>query len=222
MLIEEKIKNKIPKKRSFFRHHRFSSRVLFEGTAFYGLSIIILLAAMPYGTVDQWIKSSIVFLICLFASFRIFEGVLAGSFAISDGRLLSPLLGILILAGVQLIPYSNLINEFASPFQPENIISYDPYETKIFILNFCALLLTGEVLLRYTNTQRRLLCLIYLVLIIGIGSALFGVAGQFFFRQRRSRQLRPIRQQKSLRFLDGDDAWVNGGIIIKSRFSAMA
>ncbi len=181
MIIEEKIKNKILKRRSFFRHYRFSPRLLFERTAFYGLSIVILLAAISYGTVDPWIKSSIVFLICLFASFRIFEGILAGSFSISDGRLLSPLLGILILAVIQLIPYFNLINEVISPNPPGKIISYDPYETKVFILTFCALLLTGEILLRYTNTQRRLLFLIYLVLIIGIGSALFGFTRQFFF-----------------------------------------
>ena len=76
----------------------------------------------------------------------------------------APLIGVLLLAGVQIIPWNG------------QTISFDPYETKSFMLTFTGILLTGESLLHFATTRKRIKTLVYLVLIIGGGSALFGLA----------------------------------------------
>lgn len=130
--------------------------------------VTVLLAAIPYGTVNPWYTSLFVFLACFFATLRIVPGILPNTVKLFADRLLfAPLLGILLLAVVQILPLSS------------GVISLDFFETKFFILTFAGLLLTGEVLLHYTTTQKRLEHLIYLVLTVGIGSALFGLVRQF-------------------------------------------
>jgi len=144
---------------------RFNAGAIAERTVFYGLLLTIFLTAIPYGTVDPWFKSLFVVLICIFAAFRIVLSVLVGKGAelFADRLFFAPLLGILLLAVIQIIPFRN------------SVISLDVFETKSFIVTFAALILTGEILLHYTTTAKRLRNLIYLVLIIGIGSAAFGL-----------------------------------------------
>lgn len=149
-----------------------SARVaqILENIAFYGLLGVVFFAAIPYGTVEPWFKLLFVFLICIFVVFRIFEGKLTNTPIFSNKLFFAPLLGILLLAIVQIIPFQRITNlfNFQSP------ISLDTYVTKNFILVFFGLILVGESLLRYTTSEKRLRQLIYLVLGISISSTLFG------------------------------------------------
>lgn len=155
--------------------------LLFERIAFYGLLIIILLAAIPYGTVDPWYRSLFVLLACVTAGFRVIEAFVNNSILITDFPLFAPLLAILLLALIQIFPFPNFFSDYVTlSSQTTNCISFDPFETTNFILTFSGLLLTGEMLLRYTTTERRLLALIYLVLLVGVSSALFGLGRLFF------------------------------------------
>lgn len=140
-----------------------------EKFAFYGSLLLILLTAIPYGTVDPWYKSFFVFAVCIFVSLRICFGILTNTLLFRDLGLLAPLLGILLLAIIQVIPFSG------------KTISFDIYETKKFILTFAGIILIGEVLLYFTRSGRHLRFLVYLVLVVGIGSALFGILRHFFF-----------------------------------------
>lgn len=158
---------------------RIKNSLILENVAFYGVLVSILLAAVPNGTVDPWNESLFTLSICLFAIIRVVENLLIGNFKLADPLLLAPLTGIVILAFLQLIP-TYLGNEFNSLPYIESIASADQYETKRFITIFTAFLLTGEILLRYATTRRRLLTLIYLVITIGVGSALFGLFRQIF------------------------------------------
>lgn len=130
-------------------------------------------SAVPNGIVDDWVISIFVCLICLWSIFRIFENVLTEKFAFSEPILLLPLVGIILLASVQLFS-----SETPWLFS-DRIGTVDQYETRKFILTFGALVLTAEILFRYTTTRRRLQHLVYLVLLIGVGSALFGLVRQF-------------------------------------------
>ena len=77
-----------------------------------------------------------------------------------------PLAGIVIIAIIQILPL---------PLLSAKTISSDPYETKIFIMTFATLLVAGEVLFYYTNSERRLKALIALTLLTAAASASFGI-----------------------------------------------
>lgn len=138
--------------------------------AFYGLLVTILLFSIPYGTVEVWHKSLLVLMICIFGGSRVIDSVLTGSFRVAEPLMLLPLVAVLGIAVIQIVPWSGVAS----------VISVDPYETKAFILIFGGLLIAGEVLLFYTNTPHRLKFLIGLVIIVGAGSAVFGILHDVF------------------------------------------
>jgi len=85
------------------------------------------------------------------------------------------LLPLVALVGFALIQTLQLWSASAGPRQA---LSADPYETRRFILNLLALGLAGTLLLRYTSDSRRLRLLVYMVVGIGVASAIFGIARQ--------------------------------------------
>ena len=180
MFVEEIREQTLPAL-NFAKSRHFNAVKIFEGIAFYGILIFILLAAIPYGTVNPWVRSLFVFLVCIIAVFRVVAVILTRKFVATDKLLFAPLIGILGLAIIQVIPFHELTGFFGNSSYLRNQISMDPYETKNFIFTFISLLVAGEILLRYTDSERRLLHLIYLVLFVGVGSALFGFARQIFF-----------------------------------------
>lgn len=133
--------------------------------SFYGLLAVILLSAIPYGAVETWHKSLLIVLVMVLAGLRIVDNALHRAFKVTHWTLLLPLVGILALAFVQVVQWP----EVSGP------ISADPYETKSFILIFGALMAAAEILFNYTNSRRRLICLIVLVLFVGLASSIFGL-----------------------------------------------
>jgi O-antigen ligase len=142
----------------------------FGAVSFYGLLATILLFAIPYGTVEVWHKSLLVFMISILGGFRVIDGILRGTFRIAEPVLFLPLLGILGLAVVQIVPWPGTASA----------ISLDPYETKTLIFILGGLIVTGEILFVYTNSIHRLKFLIGLVIAVGTGSALFGIIRELF------------------------------------------
>jgi O-antigen ligase len=138
--------------------------------AFYGLLAAIVVFAIPYGTVEVWHKSLLVLVICVLGGFRLMDAVMRGSFRIAGTPLLLPLAGILSLALIQIVPWSG----------HGGFVSTDVYETRSFILVFSGLLVAGEMLFFYTSTERRLKCLVALVIVVGAGSAIFGILRDVF------------------------------------------
>lgn len=160
--------------RHFEDQRRYIGSAL-EKVAFYGLLVTILLAAVPNGAVNSGSKSLLVSFIVVFAFIRLCEGVITQNFNLADPVLLAPLVGVLFLAVIQILPLTTLAEELNASRYLAGVASFDYYETKTFIIHFTALLLAGEILFRYTDSEKRLLALIGLVLVVGAGSALFGL-----------------------------------------------
>jgi O-antigen ligase len=137
----------------------------FGSASFYGILAVILLAALSYGIADVWHKSLFVVMISIFAGVRVVDGLATGSFRIAKPRLMLPLAGILILAAAQITPLPGVMSD----------ISVDPYDTKVFLAAFAGVVLAFEILCRYSESMGRLKVLVALVLIVGLGSALFGI-----------------------------------------------
>ena len=135
---------------------------------FGALSALIVIAAIPYGTVEPWWKAAFVcavFSICIVA-------LVSGSFRVEGGAILLPMLALAVLAFVQTLSLGSL--EIAG-FSVWNTISADPYQTRFFALQMLALTACLALFYRYANTGHRVRVLIYTILAVAIASAVFGI-----------------------------------------------
>jgi hypothetical protein len=151
--------------------------LVFEKIAFFGILLTIFLTAIPYGTAQSWFKLWFVSLACIFGACRIISDVFNKSTLFTDFGLLLPPIGILLLGILQVISFTNIFEATSIGYTTEYVgttLSLAPTETENFILIFLGLFIVAEVLLRYTNTSSRLVNLICLVIVVGIGSTLFG------------------------------------------------
>ncbi len=142
---------------------------------FYALLVIIVLVAIPYGTVQTPWKA--LFACCVFALtiLSLIEGVLSGSLLTRAHLLLLPLVALIIFCFAQTIRFGQREVAGISAWQS---ISADPFQTRLVALNLLTLLLAWGLLLRYTTTTWRLRALIYTIIGVGVASALFGLIRQ--------------------------------------------
>lgn len=142
------------------------------------LLILIVLTAIPYGTVDP--LSEAIFECAIFALgvLWIIEGYLSGSWRLEKLSLLAPMLALAALAFLQTLPLFTQDGTRVS-----RALSADQYETWLFIYKLLALILTLELLLRYTDSRRRLRALIYVVIGVCVASAAFGILRQALQQQ---------------------------------------
>lgn len=164
-------------KNSLAKTNQANRTQILEIITFYGLLCVIFLAAIPYGTAETWFKLLFVFLACFFTIFRVIDGLINNIPIFSNKLFFAPLFGLILLAVFQIIPFNKV---FDLSHQTTFPLSMNVYATKNFILILFGLLITGEALLQYTNSEQKLRNLVYLVLIISIGSTLFGFARVLF------------------------------------------
>lgn len=137
---------------------------------FTAVVILIVLTAIPYGTVEPWWKAAFicaVFTICILA--------IIDSPRISGASILLPMLALTALAFVQTIALTTRVN---GNLHVWNTISADPYQTRFFALQMLALTAFLALLYRYANTESRMRILVYTILAIAVSSAVFGILRQ--------------------------------------------
>lgn len=137
-----------------------------ERIVFYGLLMVIFLSGIPYGTADPFFRSLTVISVCSLGAVRIVQGVLGKRPSWSEPALFLPLACVLLIAVLQTLPFSPL---------GAGTISLDPYETKLFVVFFAAILIAFEMLYFYTRSSQELKALVGLVLVTGAASAVFGI-----------------------------------------------
>ena len=152
---------------------------LLERVVFSCLLALVALTALPYGTVDLWWEALFECIVFALAGIWIIEGWLSGAWLVREHRLLVPLLALVVFAFIQTLPVSGTS---ASTPRIEGsawwAISADPFQTRLCAFKLLALTVTGGLLLRYTSNEWRLRALIYLVVGIAVGSALFAIVRQ--------------------------------------------
>lgn len=139
---------------------------------FYALLALLPLAAAPYGSVEPWWTGLFDALVFVLAALWAVEGALAGRWLVRAHVLLLPCVALAALAFIQSV---------SLPFV--GLISFDPYESRVFALRLLAFTLYAAMLLRYASTERRLRALVVTVICVGAASALFGI-----FRQASQRE----------------------------------
>lgn len=150
-----------------------------ERIIFYGLLVVIALTAIPYGTVEPWSIGLFECGVFVLGALWFLTGLFKSDWRVPASRLLWPLLALVLFAGLQTINFGGGGREGAELEGALNgTISADPFETRLFILRLLALILTLVLLLRHTTSHKRLRALIYLVIGVGVVSALFGILRQ--------------------------------------------
>jgi len=155
------------------------ARVL-NKTVFSSLLVLLVLSAIPYGTVEAWWKAAFVsaaFIVCIVA---IVESLFSGESRIGGSRgVLLSMLSLAFLAFVQTITIrAGSPDSAVAKLQPWNAISADPYQTRFFALQILALTVCLALLYRYCTTKKRMNVVIHVVIGIAVGSALYGILRQ--------------------------------------------
>lgn len=143
-----------------------------DQTLFLSLLALICLTAVPYGTVDPWWESAFKGLVFTLGAVRVTHGLLTRDQRISGRSLLLPPLLLACYSLVQTIP---LVSPGPSAGPALLPVSVDPYESWRFTTKLLALIVFGELLLRYTTDRKRLAAVVNTVVVVGAASAAFGV-----------------------------------------------
>lgn len=147
---------------------RFLDRLVY-----FSLLTTIVLTAVPYGTVHPWWISIFECVVFLIAILGVIEALIGKRWSL-DLWLVAPLLGLILFAAFQSLP----LFSGPGPMRPRMSLSADPYGTRLFAIQLFALTLVVLLLRRYTSSKARLRTLIYVVIGVGVASALFGVIRQ--------------------------------------------
>ena len=148
-----------------------ASRAL-SSVIYCALLALLPLAAVPYGSVEPWWTAFFDALVFALAALWAVEGALAGRWASRAHALVLPAFALAAFALLQSLPLPAL-----------GVVSFDPYESRVFALRLTAVALYAAMLLRYSATERRLRALAVTVVCVGAASALFGI-----FRQAAQRE----------------------------------
>ncbi|MGB9179926.1 MAG: O-antigen ligase family protein [Pyrinomonadaceae bacterium] len=150
---------------------RLISRAIFSATL-----ALIVLTAIPYGTVEVWWESLFECAAFALGVLWVFEGAWLGTWNVQGRRILFPLLALIAFALIQTISWRGA--DVANVKGLWTAVSADPYETWRFALKLAALTIILALLLRYTNSLRRLHILINVLIGFCVVNALFGLLRQ--------------------------------------------
>lgn len=144
---------------------------------FYALLALIVLVAIPYGTVEAWWEALFECLVFLLGALWVVEGLLSRRLFVAQHRIFLPLLVICLYAFLQTLTLFSAKTTVAG-LELWSAVSADPYETRLTVLKLLALVLSGILLLRYTSSSRRLRALIFTLIATALASAFFGLLRQ--------------------------------------------
>lgn len=147
-----------------------------DGLIFLLLLVTIALTAVPYGTVEGWwiaIFECVVFAIAILG---VVEAFISNRWSTSSLSLVAPLLVLTLFIVFQSLPLSS----GSGPISSRLSVSADPYGTRQFAIKLFALIVAIVLLLRYASSKARLRNLIYVIIGIGIASAVFGIMRRNF------------------------------------------
>jgi O-antigen ligase len=150
----------------------FCGQFLMSKLVFLALLALLVLAAIPYGTVEPWWKAAFVCAVFVILSVGLVESLFRGIREIDGRSILLPMLALSALAYLQTL---SLGPRSEANLLVWNTISADPFQTRFFALQMLALTAFLALLYRYANTERRIRALVYTILAVAAVSALFGI-----------------------------------------------
>jgi hypothetical protein len=153
------------------------SRIL-SGTIFFSVLGLIVITAIPYGTVEAWWKAFFVCAVFVLAILWLIESYLSERLFGDAWPLVLPLAALALFSFLQTISFQAGTPPAGIALSTWNSISLDPYQTRFFVLQLLALVLAGVFISRYANSERRVMVLVNVVICIAVASAIFGIVRQ--------------------------------------------
>lgn len=144
-----------------------------DGFVFVSLLVLIAMTAIPYGSVQPWWIAAFECVVFVLATLALVEAYLSKSQQLNVWQI-APLLGLIIFALIQ----SLQLFQGPEPLRPPSSISADPYSTRLFAFELLALTLVVVLICRYVRSRDRLRKLVFVVVGVGVCSALFGIFRQ--------------------------------------------
>lgn len=143
------------------------------------LCAAIVLTALAFGTVHYWTQGLFFLGGVAIVALWLVDGWTLGSLRISRNVLQLPLLGMFLLGLVQLLPLRQPDNPLNSSVPLVKSLSYDPYATRLILVQVVTLLIFFAATLVFTDTPRRLKLLVRTITIFGFFLAVFGLTQSF-------------------------------------------
>ena len=140
---------------------------------------LVVLTAIPYGTIEPWWKAAFVCVVFALGICAIVEGLVNRSGSTVRLSVLFPLLALTAFALFQTLSLGPRTRNAGNIYQSQWLsISADPYQTRFFALQFLALTLVLAMLYRFAGSERRVRILIHVIIGVALFSALFGILRQ--------------------------------------------
>ncbi|MEK6280885.1 MAG: O-antigen ligase family protein [Acidobacteriota bacterium] len=142
-------------------------------TVFYSLLALIVLVAIPYGTAEPWWKALFQCVIFVLTGFWVIERLLWTDPTPHPRHLLLPAFALVAFALIQTLSWSEY--SIAGVDKIEKTLSADASQTRLFVSQLLALVLSGSLLVVHTTSRKRLRLLVEVVIAVGVISAAFGI-----------------------------------------------
>lgn len=155
---------------------RQRAAILLNRAVFGSLLVLVVLTAVPYGTVEPWWKAVFVSLVFIVAIGWIVEGLLNGSWRTGGQTVLLPMAALVAFSLLQTIPLGDAGTAGIGSLW--NAISADPYQTRFFALQMAALTIAGALFYRYAKSRTRVTTLLHVIIGVAVVSAVFGIIRQ--------------------------------------------
>ena len=149
---------------------------IIDRVVFYGLLVTIAVTAIPYGAVQTWWVALFECLVFILAIVAIIDLLITKDGLPPGASTALPLVILCMFLLFQSLPLFAANNPVISDLRLS--ISADPFTTQLLSIKLFAFILAGVMLLRYTNSKRRLRILVYVLIGISVASALLGLVRQ--------------------------------------------
>jgi O-antigen ligase len=147
--------------------------------AFLVICLAVVLSALAYGTVHYWALGLFnlggLTILILWAV----DGWQLGRLRISRNTLQVPLIGSLLLGLIQLLPLREVAADSTTAIALANNLSFDPYSTRLVIVQLGTLLVYFAAALVFIDTPHRLHLMVRTIVVFGFFLAIFGLTQSF-------------------------------------------
>ncbi len=147
--------------------------------AFLVICLGIVMSALAYGTVHYWALGLFNLGALTILVLWVVDAWQLGNMRVSRNVLQLPLLGALVLGLVQLLPFGGATTDAALSIGVSNTLSFDPYSTRLVLVQLATLLIYFSATLVFVDTPHRLHILVRTIMIFGFCLALFGMTQSF-------------------------------------------
>lgn len=149
------------------------------------LCLALVLSTLAFGTVHSWALAGFQIGATLIVAFWVVDAWRSKQLRLSRNLLQLPLLGLCILAAVQLLPFglvggsSSGAGTGALSVAPVETLSLDPYATRFVFVQISALLVYFAAALAFIDTPRRFRVVVNTIIVFGFLLAIFGLIQSF-------------------------------------------